>query len=155
MSHEQSHNAEQRRPWWEMNLSWGDMLIAVLERKVIDPEAPNYPAEHLDVTDATRYFRSINGDDVIVWGAPDAGKHNSLWKVGVTPVAVEGKPLRAPYGFWISDLSDNGLEGYQVADFDSRSNIPISSVAAEALLGMVATMVPVSDTDYGVREPKQ
>jgi hypothetical protein len=136
-----------------MDYTWGDMLVAVLERKVIDPDAPNYPAPHLNVSDARRLFRANNGDGVYVMGVRSNTQY-SKWTVQVYPAQVEGKPQHEPYALRVTKVEQDGFQQYQVVDADN-DDMPISPDGAEALLGVIATMKPEMETTYTVRDPSQ
>jgi hypothetical protein len=146
-SSEQAHNPEQRLPRWEMNLSWADLVVAVLERKIIPPDVP----DTLSSRTYYRDFRTASGDTLEVRGTQfqgDTGRiEESLWRLVIRPVAENDgaqQPTRTPYGLHIGRPVDES-DPYEVKQLGS--DIPLPPEAVEAVLSTVVTMVPISEAE--------
>lgn len=152
-SREHTPSPERRLPQWEMDLSWEDLVVAVLERKVI----PAGPLAHLteDDThydDCLRMFRTSNGDQLVAWVIHDRRKdgeiENSVWSLAITPgeaASGNGVSPPSPYRFHIERRSDHPNTPYEVNQVGS--DIPLPSEAVEALLTTIVTMTPTSETE--------
>lgn len=146
-SREQQQTPEHSLPRWEMNLSWAELVVAALERKVISPDAP---VDSKLVTNYSRSFRTVSGDHIIAWGSQTRNElhqiEDSIWTLSVTPQkfsgSVEGNSTS--YRLCISKADIENIDSpYRVTPLGSQ--IPLSSEATEALLGTVVTMVPMGE----------
>jgi hypothetical protein len=150
MSREQPPStSEQKYPHWEMQLSWGDLLVAVLERKVIAEDDPSYPTKRFDW--CQRQFTALNGDALIIGGDPQSSIQ--MWTINITPKIDADSDVAyntAPSCEFVIDRDDDN-EAYKVEIRDGDQHFPIAPQLVEALLGTIATMVPTSETEYILR----
>ncbi len=123
-------------------MSWGDLLVAVLERKMISEDDPDYDQRATCV----RNFQAQNGDTINVYGS--AGEDtDSVWYVTVTPPAKskDDQPRRTCFLVYAGE-GDGKSYGVNIAE--NGASFPVSSDVVEALFTGVATMTPTSDTEY-------
>ena len=149
-SPEHHNTPEQNLPRWEMDLSWSDLLVAVLERKVITLDTR---VKSLHGDSYVRRFRTASGDDMEVWAiqfrGDDGHIEDSAWRLNVSPsVNSEGNDQsRTPYGLSISRPgADKPYGPYEAKPIGS--DISLSTEATEALLSTVVTMVPISEAEH-------
>jgi hypothetical protein len=135
-----------------MELSWADLVVAVLERKVIPPDIP-VDAQIKDVTDEyMREFRTANDDylraSVIQFRGEDGRIDDSSWRLYIKPGAPGAdnteQGSRTPYGL---SITREGLE-QSYGPYEVRPNgsaIPLPPEAIEAVLSTVVTMAPIGE----------
>jgi hypothetical protein len=158
MSHERLTSPEQRHPRWEMDMTWNDMLVAMLERKVI---AATDPGEPLDETQnqVVRRFKTPDGGYVSVWGwqfeGGDEGRPvDSMWTFGITRPSggASGREPELQTSYYTVDNWSHdpyiNYEGYQVVEARTGNRTPLSPTVVESIVGTIATMTPITETEY-------
>jgi hypothetical protein len=146
MPQEQSPTTNERKyPRWEMQMSWGDLLVAALERKMISESDPNYDRRATCV----RSFQAQNGDVINVHGS--AGEDtDSVWYVFVTPPTKgENDQPHVTTSFLVYAGEGDG-NSYGVNIAENGASFPVSFNVVEALFTEVVTMTPTSDTEYRI-----
>lgn len=138
---------ERHGPRYEFRLTWEELVIATLERKVAYPDDPT--ADRGDYF-CRRYFRVPTGETVRATGTlagavhPTEGDYSDeTWSLVITSPATDGNPVAKPYQLFIqADEHDH----YRVTQGDS--DIPLGPESVEALFVTVATMSPIGPTEF-------
>ena len=142
-SHEYSSSPERRFPQWEIDLGWADLVVAVLERKVIPADAlTQLPVGAHPYDDYLRIFRTSSGDRLAAWVIHtrngESRIESSMWSLSVTPRGKSGENTQSStaYRLHISRTHKNDPNlPYEINQVGS--DIPLSPSAAEGLLNIV------------------